>query len=77
MRLLLKKIYIDTYNRQLAYATFKQAKGVHEDWVFPPPCMQDNSYGYMLFWYQWIFEGKWEMEWPADKENDEDGSGDY
>ena len=66
--IVLKKIFIDTYNCELAFTMFKQAKGVHEDWVFPPPCMQDNSYGYMTFWYEWIFEGKWQMDWPADDE---------
>ena len=71
----MKKIFIDTYNRCLAFTKFKSAKKDHVEWVFPPACMQDNSYGYMIFWYEWIYEGKWSMSFDDDekvKEDEED-----
>ena len=56
-----KKIFIDTYNRNLSFHNFKHNKEdkIDEEWVFPPSCMQDNSYDYAIFWYEWIVEGYW------------------
>lgn len=52
-----KKVFIDTYNRCLAFVLFKaKSKNVHDKWIFPPLCVQDNSYSYTLFWYEWIIE---------------------
>ena len=56
---IIKKIFIDTYNRSLAFDLFKQNKLDNDDWIFPPACMQDNSYDYAVFWYQWQVEGDW------------------
>ena len=73
----LKKIYIDTYNRNLGFTMFKQDKGVHEDeYFFPPPCMQDNSYGYLIFWYEWIFYGSWKMSYDDLSSSDESSDSD-
>lgn len=57
--MVVKKIFIDTYNRCLRYTMFKENQGVHEEWVFPPACMANNSYDYAIFWYEWIVEGQW------------------
>lgn len=56
-----KKIFIDTYNRCLAFDTFRKFGKAHKEWVFPPPCVQDNSYNYCIFWYEWMVEDKWQM----------------
>lgn len=61
-KLVVKKVFIDTYNRVLSYITFKQGNGVHDDRDFPLPCMQDNTYAYMLFFYEWIIEGEWAID---------------
>ena len=64
-----KKVFLDTYNRCLAFVLFKaKAKKVHNGWIFPPLCVQDNSYAYALFWYEWIVEDLWGLS--EDKEND-------
>ena len=26
-------------------------KRTHTDWVFPPRCVQDNSYNYTMYWF--------------------------
>lgn len=65
----MKNIYIDMYNCILAYHTFKKGKVTHDDWVFPPPCMQDNTYNYVVFFYEWIFGGKWRMNSSKDSYN--------
>ena len=73
----IKKVFIDTYNRCLAFIKFKNGKGTHEDWVFPPPCVQHNSYSYAVFFYEWIVEGRWRME-KKNKGNDgEEEESDY
>ena len=54
---IVRKFFIDTYNCCLKFVTFKERKDIHKDWVFPPKCMQHNSYNYMLFWYMFIVEG--------------------
>lgn len=56
--MIIRKIFIDTYNRYLCCTAFKEKKVVPEEWVFPPPCMQENSYDYAIFWYEWIVEGQ-------------------
>ena len=56
----IKKVFLDTYNRCLAFLTFREKnKRPHDHWVFPPLCVQDNSYSYALFWYEWIVEDAW------------------
>lgn len=62
--LIIKRIFIDLYNRVLKFNIFRQMKKkVHEDWVFPPLlCMQDNNYGYTVFWYEWQVEGLWKLD---------------
>ena len=72
-----KKIFIDNYNKQLAIDMFKSNKGPLENWVFPPPCMQDNSYDYALFWYSWIIEGEWRMKKDKELEQNSDEDADY
>ena len=71
-----KKVFLDTYNRCLAFVLFKaKNKKVHDRWMFPPLCVQDNSYSYTLFWFEWIIQGLWGF--PSDKEEVEEGdSGD-
>ena len=66
-----KKEFIDTYNRCKSFVTFKQSQNQHEGWDFPPVCMQDNSYSYAVFWYEWTIEGLHEMQ---DNDNDSDDS---
>ena len=48
-----KKIFIDTYNNDLSLDIFRgEAKDIKSDsWLFPPRCMQDNSYSYAIYWY--------------------------
>ena len=55
--LVIKKIFIDTYNRSLAFDLFRN-EGIksNKDWLFPPRCMQDNLYDYALFWYRYKAE---------------------
>ena len=68
-----KKIFIDTYNRALRIDTFRDRRKTHDDWIFPPPCMQDNSYDYIVFWYEWMIEREWRMVYLSDEaEDDED-----
>lgn len=38
-----KKLFIDTYNRFLAFVKFRTRKGIHTDCVYPPLCIQHNS----------------------------------
>ena len=79
----LKKVFLDTYNRCLAFVMFKsKEKKVHNKWIFPPLCVQDNSYSYILFWFEWIVEGIWTFEGDKKKSGDtdedgEDEDGDY
>ena len=54
---IVRKIFIDTYNCCLKFVMFKEKKDTHIEWVFPPLYMQHNSYNYMLFWYMFIVEG--------------------
>ena len=68
-----KKIFIGNYNRQLATDLFKSNKGPLEEWQFPPPCMQNNSYDYALFWYSWMIECEWRMKSDDELEENEDG----
>ena len=57
-----RKIFIDTYNRCLPFDTFRNNNSkLHTEWVFPPPCVQDNSYNYAIFWYEWKVEGEWQV----------------
>ena len=30
-----------------------------EEWVYPLPCVRDNSYFYILKWLDWVKRGKW------------------
>ena len=71
-----KKVFLDTYNRCLAFLTFREKnKKPHDHWVFPPLCVQDNSYSYALFWYEWIVEGLWVFRGDSNvNEDDEDDS---
>ena len=57
-----KKIFIDCYNRCRNFVNFKLPRRMEEQWVFPPRCVQDNSYAYAIFWYEWIVEGKYELK---------------
>ena len=71
-----KKVFIDTYNRCLEFVTFREkANDPNDDWRFPPVCMQDNSYGYAVFWYEWVVEGMWRMNYSDDE--DEEDENDY
>ena len=70
----IKKVFLDTYNRCLAFVLFKAKNNkVHDEWVFPPLCVQDNSYSYANFWYQWIVEGLWVFPSDKDDEDEEEG----
>ena len=57
-----KKNFIDTYNRSLSLDIFRaEGKDVQKgSWIFPPRCMQDNSYDYAVYWfgdqYEHIYE---------------------
>ena len=68
----IKKVFIDTYNRILAYNTFKLGKGSHDDWVYPPPCVQDNTFRYAVFFYEWVIEGQWSVDKSSDEEDSEE-----
>ena len=70
---IIKKIFIDTYNRCLAFQAFQKTRVKHTQWSFVPPCMQDNSYKYALFWYDWIVEGRYQLK-NEDDGADSDGS---
>lgn len=58
--IVIKKIFIDAYNRTLAFDLFR-TKGIkqHKNWIFPKRCMQNNSYDYALFWYCFKMRGGW------------------
>ena len=51
--IIVKKIFIDTYNNDLECDIFRgEAKDIRSDtWIYPPRCMQDNSYSYAVYWY--------------------------
>ena len=51
--LVVKKIFIDAYNRALSLDIFREeGKDVQKNgWIFPTRCMQDNSYDYAIYWY--------------------------
>lgn len=68
--IVIKKIFIDTYSKCLVFVMFRQGTGEHKDWVFPLLCVQDNSYAYTIFWYEWIIESMWNFD--SDDSNDED-----
>ena len=70
--LVVKKVFLDTYNCCLEFMTFRETKNEPKDeWLFPPLCMQDNSYAYAVFWYEWTVEGMWRVGYPDDKEEEE------
>ena len=48
-----KKIFIDTYNQSYGFSSFHDIteKKTHVDWVFPPTCVQRNSYDYAMYWF--------------------------
>ena len=52
--LVIKKIFIESYNQALSFESFRtKGESLNEgNWLFPPRCMQDNSYNYSIFWYQ-------------------------
>ena len=67
-----KKVFLDTYNKCLVFVLFKAKENkVHKKWIFPPLCVQDNSYSYALFWYEWIVLDLWCF---GDDDKAEDGS---
>lgn len=69
----IKKVFLDTYNRCLTFVTFREKnKRPHNHWVFPPLCVQDNSYAYALFWYEWIIKDLWVFCGDSDVNDDED-----
>ena len=69
-----KKVFIDTYNRCLEFVKFRMRLGEHEEYEYPPLCMQDNSLRYAVFWYEWVIEGRWDFntKWEGFDEEDED-----
>ena len=70
-----KKIFIDTYNRCLAFQAFRKTKVRHTDWRFVPPCVQANSYSYALFWYEWTIEGRYKLKnINGEPDTDKDGN---
>ena len=72
-----KKVFLDTYNRCLAFMVFRtRNKTVMDKWVFPPLCVQDNSYSYVLFWYEWIVQGLWRFNGDGVIEGNDDGNDD-
>ena len=59
------------------FVLFKaKAKKVHDGWIFPPLCVQDNSYVYALFWYEWIVQGLWRFNGDGVIEGNNDGNDD-
>ena len=71
----IKKVFLDTYNRCLAFVIFRdRTKIVQDKWIFPPLCVQDNSYSYILFWYEWIVEGLWKCKGENDGSEEEEVS---
>ena len=67
-----KKVFLDMYNRALAFYIFREKNWkVKNAWIFPPLCMQDNSYAYILFWFEWIVQDLWTFG-KKDGEEDED-----
>ena len=65
----IKKVFIDTYNPVLRFLTFVEGKGLHEDdWVLPPTCVQEITYCYVVFFYEWIVKGQWQMQSDSKEE---------
>ena len=65
---IVKKIFIDTYNRCLRFVMFREKAGYHNEWVFPPLCMQNNSYTYILYWYECIVKGDRDLGFSSSDE---------
>lgn len=65
-----KKIFLDCYNQVLKWESFKDRKGEQDEYVFPPLCVQDNTFSYALFFYKWIIEYKWRLKDSSDEEAD-------
>ena len=62
-----KKIFIDHYNYVIKFDRYEAhappdislASLEKHDWEYPPPCVRDNSYFYILKWLDWVKRGKW------------------
>ena len=65
----IKKVFVDTYNHCLEFTNFRGIKEVPEDWLFPPICMQDNSFGYAIFFYEWIIKSQWDADYSDSNED--------
>lgn len=72
--IVVKKMFIDTYNQILSFITSKQGKGIYENWNFPPTCTQDNTYAYALFFYKLVMEGQWKIDWSDTEDNSDDNN---
>ena len=67
-----KKVFIDTYNRCRNFVNFKLPRKADEQWLFPTRCVQDNSYAYAIFWFEWICEGKYKMKYQEAEDDNSD-----
>lgn len=58
--LVIKKVFIDSYNRALGFDNFRNnGITIHEVWRYPPLCMQDNSFKCALSWYEYKKSEYW------------------
>ena len=55
-----RKIYIDSYNYALDFATYVPNNPLSEPKCRPPPaCMEESSYEHVIGWLVWAGNGKW------------------
>ena len=65
-----KKIFIDHYNYMIKFDRYRPggtpddslASLQKEEWVYPPACVLENSYFYILKWLDWVKHGKWSFK---------------
>ena len=58
-RICAKKLFIDHYSIVHEYNTHKETRELRKvDWVYPPECMRQNCYLYVLGWLVWARNGK-------------------
>ena len=65
--LVAKKVFINSYNNALEFHNFKiTGKMRAVEMVYPPICLEQNSYEYATYWMEWKKKGMW-LEKKVDK----------
>ena len=55
-----KKVFINSYNSALEFHNYKLTGAMGDRvMLYPPVCLEQNSYEYATYWMQWKKKGMW------------------